>query len=99
MKYLFELSKEHKTLPKAEVLTCLKAESIDYNVLESNEDVLIIETECKRNRIKRLAESSQLSLFFKELSVPEDFIICIEIGVDSMFVIMAIAALTNLVDV
>ena len=51
MKYLFELSKEHKTLPLAEILACLETETIDYNILESNEDVLLIETNSNENII------------------------------------------------
>ncbi len=54
MKYLFELSKEHKTLPLAEILACLETENIDYNILESNEDVLLIETNSNENIIKNL---------------------------------------------
>jgi len=54
MKYLFELSKEHKTLPLAEILACLKTENIDFNILESNEDVLLIETNSNENIIKNL---------------------------------------------
>ena len=42
MKYLFEFSKENKTIPKAEVLSCLLAEGINYAVSESNDDVLIV---------------------------------------------------------
>jgi len=56
MKYLFELSKEHETLPKAEILACLRLENIDYNILESNEDVLVIETASKEDKLMKLSD-------------------------------------------
>ena len=62
MNYLFELSKEHKTLPKAEILACLQAEDIDNEIIESNEDVLVISTNSKNDQIKDL--SSRLSYTF-----------------------------------
>ena len=55
MRYLFELSKEHKTLPTAEILACLQAEDINFNILESNEDVYIIETDLKENKSREIA--------------------------------------------
>ena len=66
MRYLLELSKEHKTLPTSEVLACLKAEEIDYNIVESNEDVLIIETDVKDDRIKRLVDRLSLTFYINE---------------------------------
>ncbi len=44
MNLMFELSKEHINLPKNEILSCLKSEKISYNILESNENVLLIRT-------------------------------------------------------
>ena len=65
MKYLFELSKEHKTLPKAEVLACLDAEEIDYDISESNEDILILETlETKSVKDKMARVADRLSFTF-----------------------------------
>ena len=66
MKYLIELSKEHKTLPKAEVLTCLNAEKINFDVLESKDDILIIELRNKDEQIKRLAERLSFTFFINE---------------------------------
>lgn len=54
MKYLFELSKDHKTIPLSEVLACLKAENINYNILDSNEDVIVINTDAKYEKIKTI---------------------------------------------
>ncbi len=62
MKYIFELSKEHSTLPKAEVIACLQAENIPYNIVETNEDILIIETSAKAEKLKQLA--NRLSFTF-----------------------------------
>lgn len=66
MKYLFELSKEHISLPRAEVLASLDAEEIDYRILESNKDVLVIETDSEKERIRRLAERLSLSYYVDE---------------------------------
>ena len=44
MQFIFELSKEHKTLPIAEIKSCLDAEKIKYKINEENEDAIIIET-------------------------------------------------------
>lgn len=63
MKYLFELSKEHKTLPTAEILACLHAEDINYNILVSNEDVCIIETDLKNNISQGLAKRLSFSYY------------------------------------
>ena len=54
MRYLFELSKEHTTLPTSEVLSCLKAEGIKFETIVSNNDILIIETSNEDDRVKRL---------------------------------------------
>jgi len=62
MKYIFELSKEHITLPKAEVLACLQAENIAYKIVETNEDIFIIETSAKAEKLKQLA--NRLSFTF-----------------------------------
>ena len=66
MKYLFELSKEHKTLPKAEVLACLRAEKIDCKIIESNKDVLVIKADCEKEKIKRLAHRLSFTFFIDE---------------------------------
>lgn len=66
MKSIFELSKEHKTLPIAEVLACLKAEKIGYNIIESKDDVLVIETNAKHDTIKRLAVRLSLTFYVDE---------------------------------
>ena len=51
MKFIFELSKEHKTLPTSEILACLKAEDINYNLIEINQDVLVVDLVTKNDKI------------------------------------------------
>lgn len=55
MDYIFELSGEHNTLPKAEVLASLNAEGIEYRAVDSNR-ALIIESEKNLEKLEeRLA--------------------------------------------
>jgi hypothetical protein len=42
MKLLFELSKEHTSLPKNEIFSCLNAEEIVYSIVDINENELLI---------------------------------------------------------
>jgi tRNA (guanine10-N2)-dimethyltransferase len=67
MRLLFELSKEHTTLPTAEVLASLIAEGIDASVINSNEDVLLVETETNDDGIKQLAERLAFTFMIDEL--------------------------------
>jgi len=66
MNYLFELAKEHKTLPQAEILACLQAENISYNILESNEDILAIETNSTKEILQRLASRLSFTFYIDE---------------------------------
>jgi tRNA (guanine10-N2)-dimethyltransferase len=56
MKLMFELSKEQKTLPCAEIQACLHAEDIAFTVVDSNEDVFIVETKADDRTIPILAQ-------------------------------------------
>ncbi|UCF50074.1 MAG: methyltransferase domain-containing protein [Thermoplasmatales archaeon] len=56
MKYLFELSKEHKKIPTSEIIACLKSENICFSIIESNEDVFIVETDSDDFNFKRFSE-------------------------------------------
>jgi tRNA (guanine10-N2)-dimethyltransferase len=67
MKLMYELSKEHKTLPCAEVLASLEAENIFYTVIDSNEDVLITEIKPDDSIIQRLSERLALTFVIDEL--------------------------------
>ena len=77
MRYFFELSKEYSDMPKAEVLACLKAEKIKYDVVESNNDVLIVEIRDGKDVFNKLAKRISMSfhvnelLFYCETSVSE----------------------------
>jgi tRNA (guanine10-N2)-dimethyltransferase len=66
MKILFELAKDHATIPNSEVYCCLKAENIQYNTLEENNDVIVIESNCKLDEIKKLHKRFS-SVFFADI--------------------------------
>jgi tRNA (guanine10-N2)-dimethyltransferase len=66
MNYLFELSKEHKTLPQAEIQACLQAENISYNILELNEDILAIETNSTEEILRGLASRLSFTFYIDE---------------------------------
>jgi len=67
MNLLFELSKEHKTLPKAEIVACLDAEHISYDVIDSNENIMIVKADMKEQKIKRLACRLSMTFFIDKL--------------------------------
>jgi tRNA (guanine10-N2)-dimethyltransferase len=80
---MFELSKEQKTLPCAEVIACLNAENIMYTLITSNEDVLIVEIKPNDSIIQRLAERLAFTFVIDELlfSCPatlDDIVRCAE---------------------
>ena len=66
MKYLFELSKEHDTIPKNEVFSILKAEEIKYELIEENQDLIIIDTKSNlkvyENLFAKLIKSFEFDL-------------------------------------
>ena len=64
MNYLFELSKDHKTFPTSEVYSCLSAENINFSVLESNKDIILIESE--QNDIQRATSRLCFSYYVDE---------------------------------
>ncbi len=66
MKILFERSKEHTALSRAELLACLDVEATPYTVLDDNEDILLVETKTK-NAIKTLAERLAFTFLIDEL--------------------------------
>lgn len=67
MKYLFEISKEHETLPKAEILTCLDTEKINYEISQSDEDVLLIETDSKEDKLHEIAGRLSYTFYIDKL--------------------------------
>jgi len=67
MNLIFELSKEHKTLPKAEIVACLDAERVSYGVIDSNENIMIIKADIKEEKIKRLARRLSMTFFIDKL--------------------------------
>lgn len=76
MNYLFELSKEHKTIPTAEVLSCLEAEKINFEIMDSNPNILLVSTKDSKkinNVAKRLSHSYYIDefLFSCKISIDE----------------------------
>jgi len=67
MKYLFELSKEHKSIPSSEIFASLTAEEIRYKIIKSTEDVLIIETDSKKEKLKKLANRLSFTYYIDKL--------------------------------
>jgi len=67
MNILFELSKEHKALPKSEVESCLRAEKISYNIVDSNENALVINTDISINKIKKLADRLSMTFLIDQI--------------------------------
>ena len=66
MNYLFELSKEHQSIPKSEVIACLCAENIDYKIIEDNDDVLVIDINTSNKKIKVVADRLSYTFFVDE---------------------------------
>ncbi len=67
MNFIFELSKEHPTLPKDEVLSCLKAEGINYNIIDSNDDALVVELEANHNLFRGISERLAFTFYISKL--------------------------------
>ncbi len=72
MRYLFELSKEHKTLPADEILSCMSAEKINYQILVSNEDILLIESNSDIEIINHLTNRLSFTFFINEFIFSSD---------------------------
>lgn len=67
MNILFELSKEHSTIPTSEVISCLNTERINYKRLYSDSDVFIASINTPNNKIKQLADRLSYTFFVDEL--------------------------------
>jgi len=67
MKLLFELSKEHPSLPKDEIISCLNAEEIVYSIVDANENVLLIELKTNCDVIQKLAQRLSFTFYIDEL--------------------------------
>jgi tRNA (guanine10-N2)-dimethyltransferase len=51
MRLLFELSGEHETLPRSEVLAAIEAEGHGYEVMEEEDRILVLETDADPERL------------------------------------------------
>jgi len=67
MLLLFELSKEHTTLPVSEIKGCLQAENITYKIIEVNNDVFIIDAKISLDKIKNVGKRLSFTFFIDEL--------------------------------
>lgn len=65
MPYLFELSKEHSTIPSSEVFACLEAEGIKYKKIELNEDVIVIHS--KKKNTPKISERLAFTFYIDKL--------------------------------
>ena len=65
MKVLFELSKQHSTIPKDEIISCLSTLHIPYEILDSNENILLIEGDFE-DEIKDLGLRLSHTFFINE---------------------------------
>lgn len=67
MQILFELSKEHKSLPKSEIKSCLQSENITYDILDLNEDAIVINADISLNKIKKIANRLSMAFFIDQI--------------------------------
>jgi len=67
MKYLFEISKEHETLPTDEIISVINTIDNSYKIFIKNDDVLIIDTDISMEQIikisQRLSFTYSISIF------------------------------------
>ncbi len=59
---LFELAKEYNCLPQQEVVSTLNAENIVFQVIESSEDVVVVDAKINDNQLSRIVD--RLALCF-----------------------------------
>ena len=63
---MFELSKEQNTLPCAEIVACLHAEGTSFTVVDSNEDVLLVQAQSTASLIRDLTERLAFTFLIDE---------------------------------
>ena len=63
---LFELSKDHYSLPISEVISVLNAENIYYDIIESNLDIILIGTNLENNLLNRISKRLSYTFFVDE---------------------------------
>jgi tRNA (guanine10-N2)-dimethyltransferase len=67
MNILFELSKEHKILPKDEVISCFDAENITYKIIKINDNIILIKSDIDLNTIKNISKRLAYSYYVDQL--------------------------------
>ncbi len=80
MMLTFELSGEHETLPKSEVLACMRALGIEYQVVKSCEQCLMLNTRTEPRRLSlilaaKLAMTHRIILTIFECGISESDIL------------------------
>ena len=63
---LFELSKNHYSLPISEVISVLNAENVYYDIIESNLDVLLIGANLENKFLNRIVKRLSYTFFVDE---------------------------------
>ncbi len=61
MQYYFELSKEHKNLPRYEILTTLDSYNYSYEIILQTADILIIDIDLDDTQLKKITDRIALS--------------------------------------
>ncbi|HTX43540.1 MAG TPA: THUMP domain-containing protein, partial [Methanocella sp.] len=91
---VFELSGEHKTLPKSEVIGCIEAYDWPYEVIGSYDQVLVVDTEADASILaRRLALTRHILEFIFQCEAEEEAILLaadaadIRLNVDERFLV------------
>ena len=58
---MFELSKEYKSLPTDEIISCLKSENIKFDIIESNDDILLLKILTNSKILKTIPDRLSLT--------------------------------------
>jgi tRNA (guanine10-N2)-dimethyltransferase len=67
MKILFEISKEHPSLPTDEIISCLNTIDIPYRIIEKNDYLFLIHTNKDIDLIKNLFDRLSYTYYIDEL--------------------------------
>jgi len=63
---LFELSKDHYSLPISEVISVLNAENVYYDIIESNLDIVLIGAKLENKLLNRISKRLSYTFFIDE---------------------------------
>ena len=71
MYILFELSREHESLPISEMLSVLDAEGLEFKIIEKNKDIVLIKLEKNKN-LKKVKKRISMAFFIDEFLFSSD---------------------------